>query len=413
MAMNLLSSDLLDTDSTGTDPENVLERLAKTSPGLEIWWDSSPLVYSKWADALIQQTPPEKQPWIASQLRRIYDPNHPTQTLFRGVTTNPPLSLTAMQHDPERWTAWIRNYAQAHPSAQVEDVFWALYKEIVRLGANAFQPIFESSGFIYGYLSGQVDPRRFFDPETMLRQALELSAMAPNVMIKIPGTQQGVGIIRELTARGIPTNCTAAYILPQFIAVAEAVLTGLQEARAKGVDLTHWRSVVTDMSARWENAPEFTAQAEQAGIQLTPEDRRWAGVAIFKQACRIFSERAYPSKMLICSVRMGPTVDGVLRCWHLEETAGANAVFTLPPNFLTEFFTQGDHLQFEPRIRDEIPEEVMNRLQRLPYFTESYDPNGMTPAQFNTISPLLSTFKEFSSATEKMVDFVRARMPVD
>lgn len=411
MVMNLLSSDTTDLAAQGTGPQNVLERLAKTSPGLEIWWDSSPLVYSKWADALIEQTSPEKQSWMATQLGRIYDPTQPDQTLFRGVTTNPPLSLAAMQHNPERWNAWIRDFASENPTAQVEDVFWALYKEIVRLGAEAFQPVFESSGYLYGHLSGQVDPRRFFDTETMFQQALELSALAKNVMIKIPGTKEGIDIIRKLTARGVPTNCTAAYTVPQFVAAAEAVLAGLAEARANGVDLTYWRSVVTDMSARWENAPEFVAQAEQAGIPLTLEDRRWAGVAIFKEACRIFRERAYPSKMLICSVRMGPVVDGAQRCWHLEETAGANAVITLPPSFLTELFTLGEALDFTPRIQDAIPTEVLARLQKITYFTEAFDPNGLAPAQFNSLPPLLSTYKEFSSATEKMVDFVRARMP--
>ncbi len=227
-----------------------------------------------------------------------------------------------MQHDPERWTAWIRNYTRKQPSAQVEDVFWALYQEIVRLGADAFRPVFKSSGYSFGYLSGQVDPRRFFDAEMMVQQAVELSALAKNVMIKIPGTQEGIEIIRELTARGISTNCTAAYNVPQFVAAAEAVLAASPKRSANGVDLTYWRSVVTDMSARWENAPEFAAQAEQSGIPLTPDDRRWAGVAIFKEACRIFRERAYPSKMLLCSVRMGPNVNGVMHCWHLEETAG-------------------------------------------------------------------------------------------
>ena len=104
----------------------------------------------------------------------------------------------------------------------------------------------------------------FFEKEIMLRQALELSAISSNVMIKIPGTSQGVEILHELTRRGIPTNCTAAYTVPQFVAVAEAVQSGLLEARASGVDLTHWRSVVTYMSTRWENAAVFDEQAKAA-----------------------------------------------------------------------------------------------------------------------------------------------------
>jgi transaldolase len=362
-------------------------------------------------DQMIGEAPNEKKPLLTAQLRRLYDPENPAATLFAGVTTNPPLSLAAMQHDPERWRTWIANYVQAHPGSTVEDVFWALYKEIVRLGAECFRPLFEKTGYLRGYLSGQVDPRHFFEKEIMLRQALELSAISPNVMIKIPGTSQGVEILHELTRRGIPTNCTAAYTVPQFVAVAEAVQSGLLEARASGVDLTHWRSVVTYMSTRWENAAVFDEQAKAAGVDLTPELRRLAGVAIFKQAHKVFRQRAYPSKMLICSVRMGPVVDGVLRCWHLEETAGANAVFTLPPVYLTELFNKGEHLNFQPKINQPIPDEASAQLMKIPYFVQSSQPDGFSISDFNTLPPLLATNKEFSGATQKMVDFVAERMP--
>lgn len=397
-------------DASGSTPESVVERLLKTSPGLEVWWDSSPLVYQNWADNLISQVPPEKQADLRAQLRRLYDPAHPERTMFRGVTTNPPLSLSAMQNDPPRWEAWIRDYCKKFPQATVEDVFWALYKEIVLLGAEIYKPVYQTSGYMYGYLSGQVDPREFFNGELMLRQGLELSALSPNVMVKIPGTNEGVDVIRKLTARGISTNCTAGYVVPQFVAVAEAVQDGLTEARRNGVDLTHWRSVVTFMSTRWENSEVFIEQAKEAGVDLSPEDRRWAGVAIFKKAYQIYREKAYPSKMLICSVRMGPNSNGTAHCTHLEETAGASAVFTLPPNFLGELFTVGEDLQFEPRIWEDIPENVMERLQQIPYFQRSYEPDGYSQAEFNSIPSLMSTFKEFSAATQKMVEFVRQRM---
>ena len=396
--------------ASGAAPESVLERFLKTAPGLEVWWDSSPLVYPNWSNELVESVATEKREVLAGQLKRWYDAEDPGATLFAGVTTNPPLSLAAMKNDPERWEAWIKNYQQAHPKADVEEIFWSLYKEIVRLGAEEMLPLFESSGYTKGYLSGQVDPRIFFDEETMLRQALELAALSPNVMVKIPGSREGVNVLRELTARGIATNCTSGYIVPQFVAVAEAVNDGLIIARANGVDLRQWRSVVTYMSARWENAPVFVEQANKLGIPLSDADRRWAGVAIFKNAYKIYRERAYASKMLVCSVRMGPDENGTVHCAHLEEMAGADAVFTLPPNFLGKLFTDGENIDFESRVWKDIPEEVMQRLQKIPYFMESYEPDGMKQDDFNTIAPLVSTFTEFSGATQKMVDFVKERM---
>jgi transaldolase len=275
---------------------------------------------------------------------------------------------------------------------------------------SSLRPLHEVSGRRYGHLSGQVDPRSAFDPDAMLRQALEIAAQGPNVMVKIPGTSEGLTVLRELSRRGIATNCTASYVVPQFVAVADNVQAGLFDARKAGVDLTGWKSVVTDMSARWENHPEFAASAASVGVELSPEDRRWAGIAVFKKAQWVFRERAYPSKMLICSVRVGPTVDGVQRCWHLEHTAGADAVFTLPPAFLTDFLNQCSDLTFSPTIWDDIPAEVMAKLRKVPYFNAGYEPDGIGVEDFDAIPALRATYQEFAKATEGMVEFVAERM---
>jgi transaldolase len=386
---------------------SILERFAATNPGTEIWWDSSPLVFETWRSQMLDAAAPDRRWELAEELLRLWDPEHPAATLFRGVTTNPPLSLAAIRDAPTRWAAWIGSYHAANPNASDEDIFWALYKEIVRLGAAAFRPLHESSGYRYGHISAQVDPRYAFDTDAMLRQAYELAVVSPNVMIKVPGTREGMPVLRELTRRGISTNCTLAYTVSQFVAAAEEVQAGLAEARASDIDLTGWKSVVTDMSARWENAPDFATQGMESGVELSAEDRRWAGIAIFKQAQRIFRRRAYPSKMLLCSVRMGPVVDGVDRCWHLEHTAGADAVFTLPPAFLTEFIQRCGTPSFDSRIWDQLPIDVIARLRRVPYFKQGYDLGGIPVDEFNEIPSLQSNEREFSSATEEMVTFVR------
>jgi transaldolase len=385
--------------------ETVLDRLLRTTPGLEIWWDSSPLVYPSWTNQLIASFPEDEQEMLANQLRRLYDPKDSGNTLFTGVTTNPPLSYQAIQDDPQRWSTWVKDYSERHKGLGAPQVAWELYKEIVRLGALEYLPVFERSDYAYGHLSAQVNPYTFFDTDKMVGQALELKSLGPNIAIKIPGSYQGVQAIHKLTSLGVSTNCTSGYTVPQFIAVAEAVQAGLLEARASGVDLTGWRSVVTFMSARWESAQEFTEQAQQAGVDLSPQDLSWASVAIFKNAYRIFRQRSYPSKLLICSLRLGPLVDGKMHCLHVEETAGGRTIFTLPPPFLTKLFTQAGHLNFEARIRDQIPAEVMSRLRKVPYFIAAFEPDGLDPREFNQIPALLNTWKEFKAAMDKIVAF--------
>lgn len=390
--------------------ETILDRLMRTAPSLEIWWDSSPLVYQTWTKNLIARYPEEQQATLARQLRRLFDPENPADTLFTGVTTNPPLSYQAVQNDPARWSAWVAEHALRHPDQDPKQVGWELYKETVRSGARVYLPVYERSDFCYGHLSAQVNPYTFFDADAMVQQALELRSLGENIAIKIPGSCEGVQAIQRLTALGVPTNCTSGYTVSQFVAVAEAVQAGLLEARQNRVDLTGWRSVITFMSARWEGAPEFAEQARQVGIDLSVEDQRWASLAVFKNAYRIFRQRVYPSKLLICSLRLGPVVNDEMRCWHLEEIAGARAIFTLPPSFLTDMFTKLDHVRFEPRIRNEIPAEVMARLRKVPYFIQGYEPDALTEPEFNQLPALLSTRREFCGAMDKVVAFASDAM---
>ena len=168
----------------------------------------------------------------------MYDPGDPIHQLFRGVTTNPPLSLQAINDDPPRWEKVAARIMEEHDGLDKESLFWLLYKEVVRAGSDMFLPLFEASGYKEGFLSGQVDPRSCFDYDAMLAQALEIHAVNPNVMVKCPGTKQGYQLIEELTSRGIPTNNTLTFVLSQLLDCAKTVQRGLEKAKANGVDLS-------------------------------------------------------------------------------------------------------------------------------------------------------------------------------
>jgi len=95
--------------------ESVLERLTKVNPDMEIWWDSSPLVFKSWVDKLVESAPEEEKANLDQQLNRIYVLNDPAKSLVRGCTTNPPLSLTAVKNDPELWNEWIDETILSNP----------------------------------------------------------------------------------------------------------------------------------------------------------------------------------------------------------------------------------------------------------------------------------------------------------
>jgi transaldolase len=387
---------------------NLLEELVQVSPGMEIWWDSSPVIFENWCRKLLAKADAGDQQTLKRQFARMNHIEKPEESLFRGVTTNPALSLQAIKDDEPYWKEITYDMIRNHPGIDKESLFWILYKEIVKRGSDMLLPLFEKTRFREGYLSGQVDPRDSLSKEKMLKQAAELAAINPNVMVKVPGTKEGYEVIEELTSRGIATNNTLSFVLPQLMDCAKSVQRGLEKAKANHVDLSRWRSVITHMEARYGDLGGLRDFGREKGIELSEGDVRLAELAIFKKAYRLLKEHNYPSKLLSCSLRVGPIVDGVLRLWHLEEKAGANIVVTCPPTFIDEvihFPGQEKIVFIKDRIDHEIPKDVLDKLLRIPYFERAYAEDGYARNEYNAHPSLVKTAQQFSKATDDMVEF--------
>ncbi|MGE5255524.1 MAG: transaldolase family protein [Hyphomicrobiales bacterium] len=389
---------------------SVLERLQEVQPLAELWWDSSPLVYDSWRRRMIAKAADaaEMSAWLD---RLFHESRRPEDNLFRGVTTNPRLAFNAIKDRPEYWTGWIDDCIRENRGADAEFIAWEAYKEIARRGAAVFLPQFEASRRKYGFFSAQADPRLRHDADRMVTQGLELHGLSPNIMIKIPGTAEGYDAIRRLTARGVPTNNTVSLVISQVVACMEAVGRGLREAWAGGVDLSGWRSVITVMSSRFGTLGALQQEAEELGLDLSESDVRWAEIALIKRACQLIGEnRDYPGKMLLSSMRISPVVDGYTRVWHLEKIAGADIVYTLPPSFLESLLFQAPDLEFSDQWAEPVPRHVLEKLLVIPYFEKGYREDGYSSGEFTTHPALLTTAREFSSATRQLVEFVAERI---
>jgi transaldolase len=285
------------------------------------------------------------------------------------------------------------------------------YKEVVRRGAEKLLPINEASNGRFGWVSGQLDPRLFTEKEKMYAQADELAALSPNVMIKVPGSEQGVDVVRYLTAKAISTNVTTCFTLPQIMAVAGAAMEGHEEAKKNKVDTSHWRAVITHMLGRLTEREVIWEQAAYYKINWTDADRRWFGLGVFKRAYQLLKEGGYVSKMLLCSMRPGPLVNGRMRYWDVEALAGGDIVFTLPPYALEPMFAMGDQLNLRDDAIDEpIPESTIEKIYEMPYTMQSFEPHGMSLDQFNTHPATLYTVKDFTKAVAGVQEFCKGRM---
>lgn len=390
--------------------QSVLDRLTGVHPDLEIWWDSSPLIFKSWAQKMVAAAPNNKKEELKEQLNRIYNLKNPEKSLIRGCTTNPPLSLSAVQNDPGYWNEWIDTLFKKNKGAKVSEYSWLTYKEVIKKGAEMMLPIWKESGGRFGYISGQLDPRLLTEKEKMVKMAKEIRSLSPNLMIKVPASSQGVDVVRELTSLGIPTNVTTCFSLPQIWAVANAAKIGMEIALKNKVDLSGWRSVITMMIGRLTENPELDIQAEKRGISLSWSDKHWLGIYVFRKAFRLLKENAMPSKMLACSMRDGPLVSGKYHFWDVEKIAG-NIVYTMPPYVLEPLFNKCSDMTFREEILfDDVPDEVLSKMKKIPYVLQSWDENGMEVSQFNVHPATIATAKTFSEASIGLEQYVAQRL---
>ncbi len=271
-------------------------------------------------------------------------------------------------------------------------------------------PIFEASHGRFGWISGQLDPRLFTESDQMVHDAEELHGLSPNVMIKVPASAEGIEVLVVLTSKGIGTNTTVCFTLPQIMAAAEAVMLGIKIAEKNKVDMGKWRAVITMMIGRLTEDETLDVQAERKNIKLSWQDKHWFGIAVFRRAYQLLTDGGYASKLLACSMRPGPLVAGKARFWDVQMLAGGDIVYTCPPYVLEPLFEMGDDLEFRPEIEKAVPQDILEKMSQIPYCIQAYDPNGMPIEQFNTHPATVNTVEAFSKGFSSLEGFVGEHM---
>lgn len=387
---------------------SAIDRLSDTSEGMEIWWDSSPLIYKSWAKKILDKTDPAYKSTMQEQLDRLFNTMKQEDIVFDGVTTNPRLTSRVLELIPEEVNPIVDKMIKDNPARTDYEIAWEVYKAITKEGTRLYMPLFEKSGYKKGYVSAQVDPNQITNIREMLLQALELKKLGDNIMIKCPGSKEGIYVIQILTSLGIPTNSTLVFNVPEAIAVAEAVKKGHELGMSKGVDYSRWRSVITIMLARFEDMPEFKESARSVGIELTDELKRWSGIAVAKKALSILNDpkNNYLSKLLLCSTRIGPAPDVV---YHIEKIAGANMVFTINPEMIDDFNRLYREKEVGCKWEENVPAEIMEKLLKIPYFQAGYDINGIKDDDFINQPSFVYTANEFKGSMKFIEDYVIQR----
>jgi transaldolase len=166
-----------------------------------------------------------------------------------GVTSNPTIFQKALEkgdaYDDQVHDLKVREIA-------VDGVIRYLMAFDIRWACDVLRPVFDRTDGQDGRVSIEVDPRLAHETERTTAEAKGLWWLVdrPNVMIKIPAMAEGLPSITAATALGINVNVTLIFGLDRYDAVMDAYLSGLEQAKAAGIDLSTIRSVASFFVSR-------------------------------------------------------------------------------------------------------------------------------------------------------------------
>ena len=325
------------------------------------------------------------------------DPDELRQSIsFGGVgaTCNPTIAYTCINQKKDRWLPRIAQLAEEMPEATESEIGWQVVRELSLEAAKLLEPAFEEHKGRNGRLSMQTDPRLARSAKALADQAEEFSKLTKNIIVKIPATSVGVRAIEDATYRGVSVNVTVSFSVPQAVATGEAIERGLKRREAEGKDISTMGPVVTLMVGRLDDWIKIVAKRDN--LFLDPGHLEWAGVAAFKRAYQEFQSRGLRARPLSAAFR---------NVMHWSELVGGDVVIS--PPFKWQRLINDSGYKVEPRMDLPVAPEIMKTLKSIPEFVRAYEPDGMTPEEFDTYGATVRTLRGFLQADADLDALVR------
>ena len=247
-----------------------------------------------------------------------------------GLTSNPTIFDHAIKNSSSYDRA-IRDYASKGKSG--EELFFELALEDLTRAADLFRPVHDRTNGLDGWVSLEVSPLLAHNTASTLAEAKQLFARAnsPNLLIKIPGTKEGLPAIEETIFAGIPINVTLLFSPEQYRAAAEAYIRGIERRIDAGLN-PKVGSVASVFVSRWDTAvagkvpPELANRLGIAIARRTYQDYvKLLGSSRWQRA---FNEGAIPQRLLFASTgTKDPKASDTL---YVENLAVPLTVNTMP-----------------------------------------------------------------------------------
>lgn len=310
---------------------------------------------------------------VSGELARMIE-----QDGVRGETTNPAIFERAIRGSTD-YDEDIR--AMAREGKSTVEIYEALVVKDVRMAADVFRPLYDQEEGLDGFVSLEASPYLAHDAAGTIAEARRLWDMVdrPNLMVKVPGTAEGLTAITELISDGINVNVTLLFGIPRYRQVAEAYIAGLEARDQRGGPLNGVASVasffisridtlvdallddIMDMScAQAQAARELRGQVSIASAKLAYQ--AYGVVFKSKRFRRLLDHGADPQRLLWASTSTkNPAYSDVK---YVEDLIGHSTVTTLPLETLEAYRHHGKPAARLEEGQDEA-QRVMEQLKDL------------------------------------------------
>jgi transaldolase/glucose-6-phosphate isomerase len=296
---------------------------------------------------------------------------------LRGMTSNPAIFEKAIAESKE--------YADILESSEAKELdAKSVYEKMairdVQDACDIFEPVYEETNKRDGYVSLEVSPTLAYDTRGTIEEARRLfkAVNRPNVMIKVPGTVEGIPAVRQLVEDGLNINITLLFAQSAYEQVAEAYLAALESRAAKGQDVSHLASVASFFVSRIDTLVDGMIEAKLK-TETDPAKRAklsalegQIAIANAKLTYRKYQELvgsprwkalavkgAQPQRLLWASTSTkNPKYPDVI---YVEELIGRDTVDTIPPATFDAF---RDHGRLRPSLTENV-EEAAEQMKQL------------------------------------------------
>ena len=259
-----------------------------------------------------------------------------------GLTSNPTIFDHAIKNSSS-YDAAIRKKLDEGKSG--EKLFFELALEDLTRAADLFRPTFDRTNGVDGWVSLEVSPLLAHDTASTLAAAKSLHTRAgrPNLLIKIPGTKEGLPAIEESIFAGVPINVTLLFSREHYIAAAEAFLRGIERRIDAGLQ-PNIGSVASVFVSRWDAAVAGKVPAalnNRLGIAVAKRTyKAYRDLLGSPRWERIYNAGARPQRLLWASTgTKDPKAPDVL---YIKALAAPFTVNTMPEGTLKALADHGD-----------------------------------------------------------------------